>query len=129
MPLTAALVLLAAQQAAPPSPPALPGITRTDLQQQELSIPGREVIQTQVDFAPGARVPNHRHPGDEIVYVLSGTLEYRIEGQTIQIVRAGEVLFIPRGAVHSAVNVGVEGASELATYIVEKGKPLSEFVK
>ena len=131
MPSTAVLLLLAVQISPPPPAPvpATPGIVRTDLQQEALSVPGREAIQTRVDFAPGAVVPKHRHPGDEIVYVLTGTLEYKVEGQPIQILRAGEVLFIPKGAVHSAINVGVQDASELATYIVEKDKPLTEFVK
>ena len=38
--------------------------------------------------------------------------------------KAGEVLFIPYGTVHSAKNVGSGNAVELATYVVEKGKPL-----
>ena len=131
MPFTAALLLLAVQLSPPPPTPApaTPGITRTELQQEDLSIAGREVRQTRVDFAPGATVPKHRHPGDEIVYVLSGMLEYKIEGQPIQILRAGEVLFIPKGTIHSAINIGVQDASELATYVVEKGKPMTEFVK
>jgi len=130
MPIVAALILLAAAQATTPAPPPpTPGITRTDLQRADLSISGREVVQTRVDFAPGATAPKHRHPGEEIVYVLSGTIEYRVEGQPIQILRPGEVLFIPAGAVHSATNVSVENASELATYVVEKGKPLTELVK
>jgi len=130
MPIVAALILLAAAQATTPAPPPpTPGITRTDLQRADISISGREVVQTRVDFAPGATAPKHRHPGEEIVYVLSGTIEYRVEGQPIQILRPGEVLFIPAGAVHSATNVSVENASELATYVVEKGKPLTELVK
>lgn len=131
MPFTPALLLLAVQISPPPPKPApaTPGITRTELQQEDLSIAGREVRQTRVDFAPGAVVPNHRHPGDEIVYVLSGMLEYKVEGQPIQILRPGEVLFIPKGTIHSAINVSVQDASELATYVVEKGKPLTEFVK
>jgi quercetin dioxygenase-like cupin family protein len=40
------------------------------------------------------------------------------------IVNAGEVLFIPNGVVHAVKNVGSGKAAELATYIVEKGKPL-----
>jgi hypothetical protein len=31
---------------------------------------------------------------------------------------------IPAGAIHAAKNVGSGNAAELATYIVEKGKPL-----
>jgi quercetin dioxygenase-like cupin family protein len=105
------------------------GISRTDLQQHDLSISGREVVQTRVDFAPGAVAPRHKHPGEEIVYVLAGTLEYRIEGQPTAILRPGDVLFIPYGTVHAVTNIGLDTASELATYVVEKGKPLVVLVK
>lgn len=102
----------------------LPGVRRTDLQQHDLSIPGREVVQVRVDIAPGVLAPDHSHPGEEIVYVLEGVLEYRLEGGQPVTLNAGEVLFIPAGAVHSAKNVGGVNAAELATYIVEKGRPL-----
>ena len=114
----------AAQTPQAAAPAASPGIARTDLQQHDLSIAGREVVQTRVDFAPGAAAPRHKHPGEEIVYVLSGTIEYRIDGQPTAILKAGDTLFIPFGTAHSATNVGLESASELATYIVEKGQPL-----
>ena len=100
------------------------GVKRTDLQQHDLSIPGREVVQVRVDIAPGVLAPDHSHPGEEIVYVVKGTLEYRLEGKPPVTLKAGEVLFIPAGTVHSARNVGSVNAAELATYIVEKGKPL-----
>jgi len=100
------------------------GVKRTDLQQHDLSIPGREVVQVRVDIAPGVLAPDHSHPGEEIVYVVEGTLEYRLEGKPPVTLKAGEVLFIPAGTVHSARNVGSVNAAELATYIVEKGKPL-----
>ncbi|MBR1122319.1 cupin domain-containing protein [Bradyrhizobium lablabi] len=97
---------------------------RTDLQQHDLSIPGREAIQVRVDIAPGAAFPKHSHPGEEIIYVLEGTLEYQIEDKPPVTLKAGDVLFIPAGAAHSAKNPGNVTGSELATYIVEKGKPL-----
>ena len=100
------------------------GVERTDLQQHDLSIPGREVVQVRVDIAPGVLAPDHSHPGEEIVYVIEGTLAYRLEGKPPVTLKAGEVLFIPAGTVHSARNVGSVNAAELATYIVEKGKPL-----
>jgi quercetin dioxygenase-like cupin family protein len=100
------------------------GVKRTDLQQHDLSIPGREVVQVRVDIAPGVLAPDHSHPGEEIVYVVEGTLEYRLEGKPPVTLKAGEVLFIPAGTVHSARNVGSVNAAELATYIVEKGNPL-----
>jgi quercetin dioxygenase-like cupin family protein len=106
-----------------------PGIKRTDLQRHDLSAPGREVIQVRVDFAPGAVAPNHSHPGEEIIYVLEGSLEYRVEGLPPVTLHAGEVLFIPAGTIHSAKNVGGDNGAELATYVVEKGKPLVVPVK
>ena len=108
---------------------AQPGITRTDLQRHDLSIPGREVIQVRVGFAPGAVAPPHRHPGEEIIYVLEGAIEYQIEGVPPKTYRAGDALMVPAGVVHSAKNVGSDNAAELATYVVEKGKPLVELVK
>lgn len=115
-------------QPAPPRP-AAPAVTRTDLQRHDLSAAGHEAIQTRVDFAPGAMAPRHRHPGEEIVFVLRGTLEYRLDGRPPATLNAGGVLFIPAGAVHAVANTGAGPASELATYIVEKGRPLIELVR
>ena len=100
------------------------GIKRTDLQRHDLGVPGREVVQVRVDLAPGVAFGRHSHPGEEIVYVIEGSLEYALDGKPPVTLRAGEVLFIPAGAVHAARNVGSVNGAELATYIVEKGKPL-----
>ena len=101
------------------------GITRIDLQRHDLSSPGREVIQTIVELAPGVRSSRHTHPGEEIVYVLEGApLEYEVEGKPTVTLKPGDVLFIPAGTAHAARNVGNRKGAELATYIVEKGKPL-----
>ena len=105
------------------------GITRTDLQRHDLSVPGREVIQVRVDLAPGVEFGKHTHPGEEIIYVLEGLLEYQVEGKPPVTLKAGEVLFIPAGTIHAAKNVGSDNGAELATYIVEKGKPLVMLVK
>jgi len=103
------------------------GTTRTDLQRHDLGIPGREVLQARVDFAPGASFPRHTHPGEEIIYVLSGTLEYEVAGKPVRL-KAGDVLFVPAGTVHAAKNVGTTPGAELATYVLEKGKPLTTIV-
>lgn len=100
------------------------GINRTDLSQNELSIAGREVVQVRVDFEAGAVAAAHRHPGEEIVYMIEGSLEYQVEGRAPVTLRAGDVLFIPAGAAHTVRNPSTGKAAELATYIVEKGKPL-----
>jgi quercetin dioxygenase-like cupin family protein len=124
------LALMLPAAASAQTAPARPaGIKRTDLQRHDLSAPGREAVQVRVDIAPGAAFPNHTHPGEEIIYVLGGSLEYQIEGKPPATLHAGDVLFIPAGTVHAAKNVGSDTASELATYVVEKGKPLLTLAK
>jgi len=100
-------------------------IKRTHLMKEDLSVPGREVVQVRVDIPPGVVAARHNHPGEELVYVIEGALEYRLDGRPPVVVRAGEVLFIPHGTHHEVKNVGSTNAAELATYIVEKGKPLA----
>ena len=69
----------------------------------DLSIPGREVVQNRVDIGPEAPAIKHKHPGEEII--------------------AGDVLLVPAETIHAVRNVGSGNAAELATYVVEKGKP------
>jgi quercetin dioxygenase-like cupin family protein len=123
-------MLIAASFAAPHSAQAQSsGIKRTDLQRHDLGVPGREAVQVRVDIAPGVAFGKHTHPGEEIIYVLEGTLEYQIEDKPPVTLKAGDVLFIPAGTVHAARNPGSVTGSELATYIVEKGKPILTLVK
>ena len=103
---------------------SLGDIKRTNLLRNDLSAPGREVIQVLVEFGPGVSAVRHSHPGEELVYVTEGSLEYQLDGRPPVIIRAGEVLFIPHATPHAVKNVGIGKAVELATYIVEKGKPL-----
>jgi len=106
-----------------------PGIKRTDLRRHDISIPGYEAIQTRGDFATGATFPKHKHPGEEVIYAIEGSIEYDLEGKPPVTVNAGGVLFIPAGTVHAAENVGTVNAAELGTYVVEKGKPLVALVE
>ena len=86
------------------------------------------VRQVVIEHVP-VRSP-HLHPhSEEIVYVVEGVLEYQLDGKPPVTLRAGEVLFIPSGEVHAARNVGSGHAAELATYIVEVGKPLLEIAE
>lgn len=98
------------------------GISRTDVVRHDFD-EKREAIQVRVDFAQHAAFPRHSHPGVEIAYVLEGAMEYELEGKPV-ILKAGQALYIPAGAVHAAKNIGNGAASELATYLVEKGKPV-----
>ncbi len=99
-------------------------LQRTDLIRSDLNVAAHEVVQVRVDFLPGVLAPRHSHPGEEIAYVIEGTLEYKLDGREPVTLSAGQSLFIPTGVVHSAENVGPGKASELATYIVRKGQAL-----
>jgi quercetin dioxygenase-like cupin family protein len=61
--------------------------------------------------------------------IATTTWEYTVQGKPPVTLKAGDVLFIPAGTIHSARNVGTGRAAELATYIVEKGKPLITVVE
>jgi len=100
------------------------GIKRTSVTRDDLSTPGREVIQVLVEFAPGVEAPRHSHPGEEIAYVIEGVFLYELDGRPPVTLRAGDALFIPAGTPHAVKNVGSGNGVELATYIVEKGKVL-----
>ena len=104
-------------------------IKRTNLMKEDLSIPGREVVQVRVDFPPGVAAVRHNHPGEELVYIIEGELEYQLDGRSPVTLKAGDVLLIPYGTDHAVKNVGSGNAAELATYIAEKGKPLSALGK
>lgn len=119
-------VAAALQASTPPARPA--GTARTDLQRHDLSVAGWESLQALVSFEPGSSFPRHKHPGEEIIYVTHGTIEYEVAGKPV-VVKAGEVLFIPNGVVHAAKNPGTEPAAELATYVVRKGQPLVELTE
>ena len=93
----AAAVLMVASALAMNGAQAQEGVKRTDLQQHDLSIAGREAIQVRVDIAPGVLAPRHTHFGEKIIYVLGGTLLYEVEGKPPVTLKAGDVLFILTG--------------------------------
>ena len=101
------------------------GFSRTVIQRGDLSTPGKEVVSAIAEFQPGATVGPHTHPGEEAGYVLEGTLIFEIAGKPPVTLKAGETFFAPSGTVHNATNKGTVRARVLATYIVEKGKPLA----
>jgi quercetin dioxygenase-like cupin family protein len=108
--------VLAAQQ---------PAFKRTVLQQSDLSIAGHEVISAVADFEPRATPGRHTHFGEEIGYVLEGTFLIEQEGKAPVTLKAGGSFLIPAGTIHNATNTGAGAGKILATYVVEKGKPLA----
>ena len=112
----AAVGLCAAQQ---------PAFKRTEVQRGDLSTAGREGVQAVAEFPPKIGAGRHTHPGEELGYVLEGIFTIEIDGQPAVTKRTGEAFFVPAGRTHNATNSGSGAARILATYIVEKGKPLA----
>ena len=100
------------------------GTKRTDLQRHDLSVPGREVIQVRRRARPGSDGPQALASGRRDRLCPRRLAGVQLEGKPPVTLKAGDVLFIPAGTVHAAKNVGSGPGAELATYIVEKGKPL-----
>jgi quercetin dioxygenase-like cupin family protein len=115
----AAGLLAAAQQ---------PGFTRTTIQRGDLSTPGQEVNQAIAEFKPGATVGWHTHPGEEAGYLLEGSFLFEVEGKPPAVLKAGQTFFVASGVPHNATNQGGGRTRVLATYIVEKGKPVATAV-
>jgi quercetin dioxygenase-like cupin family protein len=108
--------VLAAQQ---------PAFKRTVLQQSDISVAGHEVISAVADFEPRATPGRHTHFGEEIGYVLEGTFLIEQDGKAPVMLKAGGSFLIPAGTIHNATNTGAGPGKILATYVVEKGKPLA----
>jgi quercetin dioxygenase-like cupin family protein len=114
--LLAVTVVCAAQQ---------PSFKRTELQRADLSVAGREVIQAIADIPAGATSGRHTHPGEEIGYVLDGSVLVEVDGKPAATLKTGQYFIIPAGTIHNATNKSGGAARVLATYVVEKGKPLA----
>ena len=102
-----------------------PAFKRTLLQQQDISMPGREAVTAVAEFEPGAAAGRHTHPGEEIGYVLEGQVWLEQDGKIPVTLKTGQAFLIHPGTVHNATNTGPGTARVVATYLVEKGKPLA----
>ena len=100
------------------------GIKRTDIQTHDLSIPGREVVQQMVELQAGVVVAKHTHPGEEVSVLLDGELLLEVAGKPAVTLKTGQAFTVPPGIVHGVKNTSSGSTKLLATYIVEKGKPL-----
>ena len=102
-----------------------PAFKRTVLQQADISVPGREVVSAVAEFDPKATPGMHTHFGEEIGYVIEGAFLIEQAGKPPVTLQAGGSFLIPAGTVHNATNTSAGKGRILATYIVEKGKPLA----
>jgi quercetin dioxygenase-like cupin family protein len=101
------------------------GLERKVLLEQDLAIPGYEVVLAQVTLAIGGREGRHFHSGTLVAHILEGELTLELEGQRTKIVKAGESVLVEPRQVHEGINNGSVPIKALATFIVEKGKPLA----
>ena len=102
-----------------------PAVKRTEVQRGDLSAPGKEVVQAIAEIPAGVSAGRHTHPGEEVGYVLEGTVLVEIDGKPAATLQAGQAFIIPAGAIHNATNKSGAGAKVLATYIIDKGKPVA----
>src|SRR5436305_10546550 len=103
-------------------------LKRTEVQRQPLSVPSREMVQVLTEIPAGVESGWHIHPGEEVGYILAGTVRMMIQGRPTLTLQAGDGFLIPPRTPHNAFDVGPETGQMLSTYIVERGKPLAEFV-
>ena len=103
-----------------------PALKRAVLQKQDITaVQGREVVMAHVEIPAGVQSGKHTHPGEEIAYILEGSLVLEREGQPAVTLKAGDSFFVPAGLVHNGKNQGTGTAKVVSTYVVEKGKPLA----
>jgi quercetin dioxygenase-like cupin family protein len=103
-------------------------LKRTELQHSPSSIPGREIVQVLTEIPCGVESGWHIHPGEEVGYILAGTVQMMIRGRPALTLRAGDPFLMPPRTPHNALDVGPGTGRMLSTYIVEAGQPLATFV-
>jgi quercetin dioxygenase-like cupin family protein len=102
-----------------------PTLKRTELQRGDLSVQGREAVTVIAELPAKVESGRHTHPGEEIGYMLEGSMTLEIEGKPAASYKAGDAFIIPSGAVHNARNTAAGTTRVLATYVIPKGLPLA----
>jgi quercetin dioxygenase-like cupin family protein len=107
------------------SPDAFAGkLERTEVQRGPCSVPGREIVQVLTEIPVGVESGWHTHPGEEVGYIVAGTVEVLVEGRPPRTLNAGEGFLIPPRTPHNARDLGPGTGQMLSTYFVEIGEPL-----
>ena len=115
-----------ASDSMPPEGDDLRGkLKRTEIQHSASSIPGRNIVQVLTEIPVDVSSGWHHHPGEEVGYILSGTVRMERQDGATQDLNAGEGFLIPPGVPHNATDLGPELGRMLSTYIVETGKPVA----
>ena len=100
-------------------------LKRTEVQRASSSIPGREIVQVLTEIPVGVESGWHTHPGEEVGYIVAGTVEMRIKDADTLTLHAGDGFLIPPRTPHNALDLGPDTGRMLSTYIVEIGQPLA----
>jgi len=103
-------------------------LRRTEVQRGSSSVPGREIVQVLTEIPEGVASGWHTHPGEEVGYILAGTVEMRIEGAQTLTLHTGDGFLIPPRTPHDARDLGPGTGRMLSTYLVEIGEPLATLV-
>lgn len=87
--------------------------------------PTREIVLLRATFAPGDSTPPHQHPGLLVGYVLTGELEFQLEGGPLQRLVAGDRFYEPPGSAHVVSRNPGEAATQVLGFIIrEKDAPV-----
>ena len=105
------------------------GLERTQLQHEPSSIPGRDIVQVLTRIPCGVQSGWHTHPGEEVGFIVAGTVEMMRAGLPTLTLHAGDGFLIPPGLAHNALDVGPDTGQMLSTYLVATGEPLSTLVE
>ena len=84
-------------------------------------------MQVLTEIPVGVESGWHIHPGEEVGYILGGTVEMMIRDRPTLTLHVGDPFLIPPRTPHNALDVGPEVGHMLSTYIVEVGQPLATF--
>lgn len=119
---------VAAQQSQPAASHQAQAIKRIPLQRFDVPGTAYETVIGIAEIAPDVGIGRHTHPGPESGYLIEGGFELLIDGQPPRMLKAGDSYAVPANTVHDA-KTGAAGAKVLATYVVEKGKPIASPAK
>ena len=104
-------------------------LQRTEIQHRPSSIPGRDIVQVRTEIPAGVASGWHTHPGEEIGYIVAGTVQMEIQDQPTLILHPGEGFLIPPSTPHNALDLGPDTGQMLSTYLVEVGQPIASFTQ
>ncbi len=116
-----------ATTAAPPADDLAATLKRTEIQHSDSSIPGRDIVQVRTEIPVGVASGWHTHPGEEVGYILAGTVQMEIKDRPTLTLHAGDGFLIPPRVPHNATDLGPDTGQMLSTYIVEIGQPTATF--